>query len=166
VALIMTSRRDDRETRGRIVQELEARGLDGIRVRVDSRGVTISGTVDSYAKQLEARDAAHRGAGRAELTDNIQVRLPGSTARTDAEVEGAVTRALEFDAFVPRGRVTVAVRRGSVSLEGEVETLLERDDVLRVVRHVSGVRAIQNRIRVRGFAVEFRPSRRSLPKET
>jgi osmotically-inducible protein OsmY len=108
----------------------------------------LRGTVDSYAKQLAARDAAHR-AGTLELDDSVQVRLPGASPRSDRELKAAVARALEFDEFVPDRKIKLRVFHGHVTLEGDVEWPRERDDAGRVARHVAGVTSVANRIRVR-----------------
>lgn len=154
----MGSRKGDRELRERVLLEFQSDGrLAGLRIEVVEGRVTLAGTVDSYAKKLAARDAAHRATGIPELTDNIQVRLPGSTARTDRELAAAVRRALEFDEFVPDRKIRFTVARGEVTLEGEVETVWQREDAARVVRHLTGVTAIVNRIQVKNGTAHPRP---------
>lgn len=154
----MGGRKGDREIQERVLTELSREGVGGVRVDVREGRVILAGTVDSYGKKLSARDAAHRGAGFPELTDNIQVALPGTSARTDRELTDAVARALEFDEFVPDRRIRFTVARGHVTLEGDVDTDREKEDAARVVRHVAGVTGIDNRIRVQNSA---RPSARS-----
>ena len=88
----VTARSDDRATRENVERELARSGLEDVRVRVSGGRLTLSGAVDSYAKKLAARDAAHRGSGAPDLTDDIQVRLPGTSLRTDQEVEEAARR--------------------------------------------------------------------------
>ena len=139
----------DRQERERVLLELEHAGSLGVTVDVRGGHVTLSGTVDSYAKKLAARDAARRGAGAVELTDAIQVRLPGSATRSDGEVAAAVTRALEWDVFVPDRRIRLAVSNGKITLEGDVDYAWQWQDTLRVVRHVAGVRGIEDHILVR-----------------
>jgi osmotically-inducible protein OsmY len=145
----VTERKGDRETREKILRELELGGLTGLRVEVHAGRVALRGTVDSYAKQLAARDAAHRAAGTLDLEDNVQVRLPGASTRSDPEIAAAVARALEFDEFVPDRKIRLSVTRGCVTLEGIVDVPWEREDAARVARHVHGVSSIANRIRVR-----------------
>lgn len=145
----MAERKGDREIRERILRELEHGGIAGLQIAVHAGRVTLAGIVDSYAKQLAARDAVHRAAGARELEDNLQVRLPGTSARSDPEVAAAVARALEFDAFVPERKIRLRVAHGRVTLEGDVDVAWEREDASRVVRHVAGVTSIANRIRVR-----------------
>jgi len=148
----MGGQEGDREIRERVLRELLQEGIRDVQVTVKERHVTLAGTVDSYGKKLAARDAAHRGAGFPELADDIQVVLPGTSARTDRELAGAVGRALEFDEFVPDRKIRFTVSRGHVTLEGDVESAREREDAARVVRHVAGVSGIDNRIRVQSAA--------------
>ena len=145
----MVDRKGDRETRDRIRRELDRGGLTGLQVAVHAGRVTLSGVVDSYGKELAARDAVHRGAGVPEFEDNVHVSLPGSSTRTDSELATAVTRALEFDQFVPERKISLRVSGGRVRLDGVVDFEREREDAVRVVRHVAGVTGIENRIRVR-----------------
>jgi osmotically-inducible protein OsmY len=148
----MVGRMVDRQRRERVLLEVEHAGCLGVTVDVKGGHVTLSGTVDSYAKKLAAREAARRGAGAVELTDAIQVRLPGSANRSDAEVAAAVTRALEWDVFVPDRRIRLAVSDGKITLEGDVDYAWQWQDTLRVVRHVAGVRGIEDHIRVQAAA--------------
>lgn len=143
--------RADSDLRRQVLEELAgdarlARTELGIEVR---RGVVmLSGLVETYAQKLAAREAAHRVAGVRELADDVQVRPPGGGKRTDAELADAVRAALEWDVFVPDRRIRSIVTAGRVILEGEVETAREKQDAACVVRHVKGVRGIENRIRV------------------
>ena len=154
----MATHAGDKEIRERVERELERCDLAGVRVKVSRGRVTLSGAVDSYAKKLAARDAAHRGAGVSELADNVQVCLPGTSTRTDREVEAAARRALEWDIFVPERRIRLFVRRGRVRLEGDVDYRWQREDATRVVRHLAGVADIENRIRVRDVAPGTAPA--------
>ena len=154
----MGGKKGDREIRAKVIREFERDGrLSGLRVHVVEGRLTLAGTVDSYAKKLAARDAAHRATGTPELTDDIQVLLPGSMARTDRELAAAVGRALEFDEFVPDRKIRFTVARGEVLLDGEVETVREKEDAARVVRHITGVTAIVNRIQIKNGATLRRP---------
>jgi BON domain-containing protein len=48
--------------------------------------VTLSGSVDSYAKRLAAQTAAHRVAGVLDVANDLQVQIPSESARTDTEI--------------------------------------------------------------------------------
>src|SRR3981081_1891332 len=110
-----------------------------IGVAVNAGIVTLPGWVDSYTKRWAAEEAALRVRGVKGVANDIEVRLPASSERTDADIAAAAVRALEWDAFIPTDRVKVTVSKGWVTLEGEVDWLFERDDAERVVRRLTGV---------------------------
>jgi hypothetical protein len=51
-------------------------------VQVDQGIVTLGGTVNSYAKKLAAREAAHRVVGVLDVANGIQVKRPGGRQDT------------------------------------------------------------------------------------
>jgi osmotically-inducible protein OsmY len=120
-----------------------------IGVAVKDGVVTISGWVDSYLKRWTAEEAAHRVHGVKAVANDIEVRLPTSAERTDADIAAAVVRALEWDAFVPVDRIDVTVSKGWVTLKGEVEWGFQRSDAERVARRITGVRGVSNLITVK-----------------
>jgi osmotically-inducible protein OsmY len=120
-----------------------------IGVAVKDGVVTLTGWVDSYMKRWAAEEAALRVRGVKAVANEIEVRLPSSAERTDADLAAAAVRALEWDAFIPSDKVKVTVSKGWVTLEGEVEWQFERDDAERVVRRLTGVRGVTNLIKVK-----------------
>jgi osmotically-inducible protein OsmY len=118
-------------------------------VEVDQGVVTLTGTVENYAKKLAAQEAAHRVMGVLDVADDIRVKIPGSPGRTDTEIAQAVRQALEWDVLVPATRITSTVADGWVTLEGGVDRLHEREDAERAVRYLQGVHGVQNKIMVR-----------------
>lgn len=119
-----------------------------IGVEVRHGVVTLSGTVSSWGKRVAAEEAAHRVAGVLDVANDIQVKVPGGLARTDAEIAEAVRQALTWDVFVPDQRIRSTVTDGWVTLDGEVDFWTEREDAERAVRNLAGVRGVTNRIAV------------------
>jgi osmotically-inducible protein OsmY len=118
-------------------------------VEVDQGVVTLTGTVESYAKKLAAQAAAHHVTGVLDVANDIHVKVPGSPGRTDTEIAQAVRHALTWDVWVPDTRITSTVADGWVTLEGSVDSLREREDAERAVRHLYGVRGVQDNLVVR-----------------
>ena len=133
-----------------------------IGVEVDQGIVTLTGTVNSYAKKLAAREAAHRVVGVLDVADDIQVKTPGGRDRTDTEIAQAVRAALEWDAFVPDQKIRSTVTEGFVTLEGEVATLREKEDAEAAVRKLIGVREVRNRLLVTAVKVDPVTLRKSI----
>jgi osmotically-inducible protein OsmY len=129
-------------------------GRTEVGVEVDKGIVTLTGTVDSYAKKWAAKEAAHRVTGVLDVADDIQIHFPGSGKKTDAEIARAVRHALEWDAFVPDTKIHSTVADGWVTLEGEVEYLREREDAATAIRNLGGVKGVWNQIAVKAKRVE------------
>jgi len=123
-------------------------GAQEIGINVKSGLVTLTGSVASYASRVAAREAAHRVLGVLDVADEIRVKIPSTTVRSDADIARAVRSALEWDVLVPDDRITSTVSDGLVTLEGTVETLTERNDAEVAVRRLAGVLGVHNRITV------------------
>jgi len=120
-----------------------------IGIMVKDGVVTLTGTADSYAKRWAAEEAVHRVRGVKAVANEIEVRLPGATERTDTELAQAVVRALQEDAFIPIDKLDVSVSKGYVTLKGEVEWQFQKADAERVVRRLTGVKGVFNSIVVK-----------------
>jgi len=129
-------------------------GQTEVGVEVDKGIVTLTGTVDNYAKKWAAKEAAHRVAGVLDVADDVVVHFPGTGKKTDAEIAKAVRHALEWDAFVADKKIRSTVSEGWVTLEGEVEFLQEREDAGRVARYLAGVKGVWNQITVKTKKVQ------------
>lgn len=114
--------------------------------------VTLTGWVDSFVKKWAAEEAAHRVPGVVAVANDIEVRLPVSSERTDADIAAAAIHALEWDVSVPVEKIKVTVSNGWVTLEGEVERQYQKEDAERVVRRLSGVKGVTNWITVKPSA--------------
>lgn len=147
-----TPTRTDEEIQREVLAELkwDARVQPNeIGVAVKDGVVILTGWVDSYTKKGAAEQAAHRVRGVTAVANDIEVRLPSSAERTDADIAAAAARALEWDAFVPIEKLDVTVSKGWVTLRGEVEWQYQKEDAERVVRRISGVRGVTNLIQVK-----------------
>jgi len=115
-----------------------------IGVAVEDGVVTLSGSVDSWAEKWAAEHAVKRVAGVAAVAEEIEVRLPVHSRRTDADVARAAANALAWNTFVPPDSVKVTVENGWVTLEGVVASAHERSAATEAVRRLIGVRGVSN----------------------
>ena len=114
-----------------------------------SRGVVaLTGVVSSYAKKVAAQEAAHRVFGVLDVANDMQVKLPGSLARTDTEIAQAARHALEWDVLVLDEHIRSTVSDGWITLEGDVETMSQGEDAQRAVRYLQGVQGVTNKLHV------------------
>jgi osmotically-inducible protein OsmY len=120
-----------------------------IGVAVKDGVVTLMGSVDSYAKRSAAEEGDHRVRGVVAVANDIEVRLPVSSERSDADIADAAVRALEWDAFVPLEKIDITVSKGWVTLKGEVAWQYEKEDAERFVRRLSEVNGVTNFISIK-----------------
>ena len=147
-----TEARTDEQIQRAVLEELkwEPRvNPSEIGVAVKEGVVTLTGWVDSYIKRWAAEDAAHRVRGVKAVANDVEVRLPTSSERTDADIAAAAIRALEWDALIPGEKVQVTVSKGWVTLRGDVEWQFQKEEAERVARRLSGVRGVTNLIVVK-----------------
>ena len=98
-----------------------------IGVSVKDGIVTLTGHVSSYAEKYAAERAAKRVYGVKAVVNEIDVKLPGSSQRTDEDIAAAAVNALRSNLAVPADKIKVTVSKGWVTLEGEVEWQLPED---------------------------------------
>jgi len=149
---VATETRTDAQIQADVLAELKWEPRvqpNEIGVIVKDGVVTLTGAVDSFTKKWAAEEAAHRVRGVKAVANDIEVRLPSSAEKTDADIAAAVVRALEWDAFVPVEKLDVTVSKGWVTLRGEVEWNYQRSDAERVVRRLTGVKGVTNLITVK-----------------
>ena len=120
-----------------------------IGVSVKDRIVTLTGYVDAYTKRWAAEEAARRVRGVRAVANEIEVRLPSSSERTDADIAAAAARAIEWDSVVSPEQVKATVSKAWVTLNGEVEWQYQKADAERVVRRLVGVKGVTNLIQVK-----------------
>src|SRR5688572_17247533 len=152
IMAVATETRTDVQIQADVLAELKYEPRvqpNEIGVAVKDGIVTLTGWVDSYVKRWSAEDAAHRVRGVKAVANDIEVRLPLSSERTDADLAAAAVRALEWDALVDIDKLDVTVSKGWVTIKGNVEWQYQKVDADRVVRRLTGVKGVTNLITVK-----------------
>lgn len=126
---------------------------ENIGVAVEDGVVTLSGSVESFADKWAAERATKRVAGVKAFAEEIEVRLPPYSKRTDADIARSVANVLEWNVDVPHDRIKVMVQNGWVTLSGEVEWLYHKNTAYDSVIRLTGVRGVTNQIVVRSSAL-------------
>lgn len=119
-----------------------------IGVSVKDGVVTLTGHVSSYAEKYEAERAAKRVYGVKAVANELDVKLAGSSQRTDEDIARAAVNALQSHFFVPHDKIKVTVRGGWVTLEGDVKWQFQKNAAERAVRSLTGVMGVTNLITV------------------
>ena len=120
-----------------------------IGVTVKDGVVTLEGTVDSYAEKWAAERAAKRLPNVKDLAVELEVKLPGSSERSDADIARTAENVLQWDVLVPHNRIKVTVEKGFLTLEGEVDREFQRSAAERAVHHLTGVKGVSNQITIK-----------------
>ena len=119
---------------------------EDIGVAVHDGVVTLTGHVNTFAEKWEAERASQRVAGVKALSVEIDVTLPGSSTRTDADIARSAENVLEWNSYVPRNRVKVLVEGGTITLSGEVSRDYQRRAATESVRTLMGVKGVTNQM--------------------
>lgn len=146
----------DWETRKNVEEELNFEpsvNAAEIGVAVNDGIVTLTGRVDSYWEKSAAEEAAARVAGVKAVVNELEIRLPISSERTDEDIARAAVNRLEWTITVPKDRIKVKVSQGWVTLEGDVDWQFQKNAAERVIRDLVGVKGVLNHI-----VVKARPS--------
>jgi osmotically-inducible protein OsmY len=117
-------------------------------VSVKDGVVTLTGHVPSYVEKVGAERAAKRVEGVKAVANEIDVKLPESSRRTDQDIAVAAVNALNSKLFVPADRIKVTVSNGWIILEGDVKWQFQRRAAERAVRNLPGVRGISDNIKI------------------
>jgi osmotically-inducible protein OsmY len=120
-----------------------------IGVTANAGVVTLSGHVDSYAQKHAAETAVRRVRGVKAIAEEIEVRLPMDSARTDTEIAAAVLERLSWNVSVPKDRIKVVVSQGWVTLTGEVDWWYQKEAIERDIRPLHGVTGVSNQTTIK-----------------
>lgn len=119
-----------------------------IGVAVSEGVVTLSGQINSYGEKFAAEDAVKRVAGVKGVAVDLEVRLPGSSVRTDADIAKAAISSMGWNVWIPKDAIKVQVDDGFVTLSGEVEWSYQRDAAASSIRYLQGVRGVVNNVQL------------------
>lgn len=122
---------------------------DDVAVAVRDGVVTFAGFADSYADKWRAEQIASKIRGVKAIANDIEVKLPAGSERTDPDIARAATNALQWNVSVPRDRIQVKVEKGWVTLEGDVDYYYQAEAAERAIRFLTGVKGVTNLIKVK-----------------
>jgi osmotically-inducible protein OsmY len=144
--------KSDREIQIDVLDELRwepSVNATDIGVTVKDGVVTLEGTVDSYAEKWAAEKAVKRLPSVKGLAVELEVKLPGCSERSDADIARAAETALKWDVAVPQDKIKVTVEKGFLTLEGEVDWEFQRSAAERAVQRLTGVKGVWNHITIK-----------------
>ncbi len=153
-------KKTDLEVCQQVIEELQREAGDqpqAIMVDVCSGIATLTGTVDSWARKIAAREAAFRVGGVFDVINEILVcpperRKPASASAPPDEVarrlRRAVAAALAERAALLARQVTVEVDDAGASVRGRVDSAAEHDAVMGAVGRTPGVSTVRDMLTI------------------
>jgi len=110
--------------------------------------VTLTGSVDSYAKKAEAEEAAKNVSGVKAVVEKLSIVFPPGNAKTDAEIALEIDNAFKWHWDIPNTKISAVVQNGLVTLVGELEWNYQKEAAHTAVSKLIGVRGISNDIKI------------------
>ncbi|WP_159476760.1 BON domain-containing protein [Dyadobacter sp. 3J3] len=111
--------------------------------------VTLSGTVDSYAKKSEAEAAAKKVKGVKVVVEEIELKtFSDLDKRDDNEIASEILNTYKWNWEIPNDKVKIMVENGWVTLDGEFEWNYQREAAERLIKKHVGVKGIMNHITI------------------
>lgn len=128
--------------------EVEAAGI-GVTTR--DGVVTLTGSIDSYTQKLAAERVVKRVRGVRAVANDLSV--PAMAGRSDSEIAHDAAQALALRPILA-DTVQVTVHHAHVTLTGTVPWLYQKGDAEDAVRHIRGVRGVNNHIGIKPASSE------------
>ncbi len=119
-----------------------------IGVAIEDGIVALTGHVSTYAAKTSAEKIVKRVHGVAGVANDIEVKLPASAERDDIDIARSAVNALEWNVAVPKNKIKVAVSKGWVTLDGEVDWHYQKRAAEESVRFLFGVRGVSDNVKV------------------
>jgi osmotically-inducible protein OsmY len=143
--------RDDATIRNNVLDEMDydpAVTVNDIAVVVENGVVTLSGVADSYGTRTAAALATWRVLGVRDVINTIVVDPTLLGQPTDDQIAADLRQRLDKDFLVPKGRISVSVADGVVTLKGAVKLHLQREAAVEEAEDAAGVRSVINLIEI------------------
>nr|WP_315250661.1 BON domain-containing protein [uncultured Flavobacterium sp.] len=119
-----------------------------IGVMTNNGTVTLTGSVNTYAKKAEAEQAAKNVAGVRTVLEDIKVVCNTKDKKTDAEITTAIENAFMWHWDIPSEKITAIVENGWVFLSGELEWNYQKEATRNALCNLIGITGITNNISI------------------
>ncbi len=116
--------------------------------------ITLTGIVNSYAKKLEAEEAAKNVAGVRAVVEKITIHFGNTDKTGDNEIASELLSAFKWSWEVPDDKVKVKVEAGWVTLDGELHWNYQREAAKKAVNNLVGVKGVTNNIRIKAESAD------------
>jgi osmotically-inducible protein OsmY len=121
-----------------------------IGVVVDDGIVTLTGTVDNYAKKIQAEEAARYVHGVKAVVEKIEVKFHTDWAKhDDKDIAKEIVNSYKWNWQLPNDKIQVKVENGWITLEGETNWNYQREEAKNSIKDFTGVKGVTNNIKIK-----------------
>ena len=126
-------------------------GFDESHISVTARGgvVTLTGRVRSYAEKCVAERAAGRVMGVRAIVEELEIRYLAAPDHSDEEIAKRALDVVSWDLSIPKDRVKIKIKKGWVTLTGDVDWRFQRQAAEVDMRNLTGVMGVSNAIEIK-----------------
>jgi osmotically-inducible protein OsmY len=118
--------------------------------------ITLTGTVNGYAKKSEAEAAAKSVDGVKIVIEKIDVKLDSDWKKIDdTTIADNIMKAIEWNWKIPNDKIKVKVENGWITLDGELNWNFQREATFDAVKNLPGVMGVSNNIRIKPESSEL-----------
>jgi osmotically-inducible protein OsmY len=124
-------------------------GTSEIGVTANDGVITLTGTVDSYIKKVEAENAARHVVGVKAVVEKIEIIFGHTWNKNDHEIAAEAIAALKANWQVPVDKVNIKVENGWITLDGELPWNYQKISAKNAVEFLMGVKGVSNNITIK-----------------
>ena len=116
--------------------------------------VTLRGNVSSYAKKFDAEHAVKNVSGVRAVVEKIKVHLGIHWEKTDNEIAADILKLANWNLESDGENLTVEVEHGWIKLGGVLNEESEKNNLVKAVNSITGVRGITNNITIKSDSLD------------
>jgi osmotically-inducible protein OsmY len=121
----------------------------GILIKVDNGVVSLQGSVPHFSDRWTAEEVTKRVAGVRAIANDIEVKIPKPSERSDSDIASAAANALKWHFALESSDIQPVVKQGWITLSGHVSYGYQKTIAEGAVRYLLGVKGVFNVIEVR-----------------
>lgn len=121
-----------------------------IGVTANDGTITLTGTVNSFAKKLEAEMAAKSVAGVRAVVEKIEINFGNEwDIKDDSQIATEVLNAIKWNWEIPKDKIKVKVEKGWITLDGELTWNSQKEAAKNAIKNLMGVTGVTNNITIK-----------------
>ncbi|MFY8004938.1 MAG: BON domain-containing protein [Chitinophagaceae bacterium] len=118
--------------------------------------VTLTGTVDSYLKKIEAENATKNVAGVRAIVEKIEVIYRKMlNKKSDSDIAYDILNIYQLNSQIPENTIKIKVEKGWVNLGGELNWSYQKEEAKNAIKNLDGIIGVTNNILIKPKALNL-----------